>query len=70
MCVMSGQEAAMPSDEFNAGFLVGVVSSAGVFAIICIFAITGSWERAAIKRGYARYNPSTSVFEWIEKERD
>ena len=46
--------------------LASLIWLAILFAVGC--GIDETWKDDCVKRGYARYNPKTAVFEWVEPE--
>ena len=52
---------------FIAGVMISSMIWVGILTLVR-FGIGESWKADCVKRGYARYNPETADFEWVEPE--
>lgn len=52
---------------FTAGMIISSIIWVGILTIVGL-GIGESWKADCVERGYARYNPGTADFEWVEPE--
>ena len=58
-------------NEADKAFIGGMVLGSLIWLVVIVAvscSIDEMWRTDCVKRGHARYNPKTAVFEWVEPE--